>query len=130
MNKRAVSATLCLLLLGAAEPVLAQSLTALPLRNPRQLPEGYISVQSGISISFPLPDGDNQKQQEDALKTFYRIAASNCTVLLDTVAEACEITSMSSNTNANNLDSRGTRLTIGGQVIMSVKLRPTAAAAK
>lgn len=130
MNTRAISATLCILLLGAAEPVLAQSLSALPLRNPRQLPEGYISVQSGISISFPLPDGDNQKQQEDALKTFYRIAGSNCAVLLDTVAEACEISGMSSNTNANNLDSRGTRLTVSGQVTMSVKLRPTDSAAK
>ena len=130
MNTRAISATLCIVLLGVAEPVLAQSLTGLPLRNPRQLPEGYISVQSGISIALPLPDGDNQKQQEEALKTFYRIAASNCAVLLDTVAEACEISGMSSNTNANNLDSRGTRLTVSGQVTMSVKLRPTAAAAK
>jgi len=130
MNKRAISAAFCILLLGAAEPVPAQSLSALPLRNPRQLPEGYISVQSGISISFPLPDGDNQKQQEDALKTFYHIAGSNCAVLLDTVAEACEISGLSSNTNASNIDVRGPKLTISGQVTMSVKLRPTAAAAK
>lgn len=77
-----------------------------------------------------MTDGDNEEQQEKALKSFYKIAASSCTTLLETIADACEISAMSSNSSVNNLDNRGTRLSVGGQVTMSVKLKPAAAVAK
>ncbi len=89
MKKRMIPAAL--LLLSAAAPAFSQSLSALPLRNPHQIPDGYISVQSGISLSIPITDGNDEKQQQDAIKSFYRIAASNCTVLLDTIADDCQI---------------------------------------
>ncbi|AVA21055.1 hypothetical protein ACXHXG_00730 [Rhizobium sp. LEGMi198b] len=130
MNKRLISATLCMLLLGAAAPASSQSLSALPLRNPRQVPDGYISVQSGISLSVPITDGSDEKQQQDAIKSFYRIAASNCTVLLDTIADDCQINALSSNTDVTNMDGRGPKLTVRGQITMAVKLKPTAGAAK
>ncbi|MDL2404602.1 hypothetical protein PY650_02810 [Rhizobium calliandrae] len=72
MKKHMISAAL--LLLGAAAPAFSQSLSALPLRNPHQLLDGYISVQSGISLSIPIVEGNDEKQQQDAIKSFYRIA--------------------------------------------------------
>lgn len=130
MSRFFIPTILGLLLAGTALPALAQNFQNLPLRNPRQPPEGYISVQSGISISYSVPDGDNEEQQEKALKSFYKIAASSCATLLDAIADACEISAMSSNTSVNNLDGRGPRLSVSGQVTMSVKLKPANASAK
>ena len=130
MTRPFTSTVLGLLLAGLALPALAQNLQNLPLRIPRQLADGYISVQSGISISYTVPDGDNEEQQEKALKSFYKIAASSCATLLETIADACEISAMSSNTSINNLDGRGLRLSVSGQVTMSVKLKPSTASAK
>ncbi|AYG58729.1 hypothetical protein [Rhizobium jaguaris] len=128
MNKRMISAAL--LLLGAAAPAFSQSLSALPLRNPHPIPDGYISVQSGISLSIPIADGNDEKQQQDAIKSFYRIAATNCAALLDTIADDCQINGLTSNTDVINIDGRGPKLTVRGQVTMAVKLKPAAAATK
>ncbi|MBB5572114.1 MULTISPECIES: hypothetical protein [Rhizobium] len=130
MNKRLISATLCMLLLGAAGPALSQSFSGLPLRGQHQIPDGYISVQSGISLSIPIADGNDEKQQQDAIKSFYRIAASNCAVLLDTIADDCQITGLSSNTDATNIDGRGQKLMVRGQITMAIKLKPAAGAGK
>lgn len=130
MTRPLTSTVLGLLLAGLALPALAQNFQNLPLRTPRQLADGYISVQSGISISYTVPDGENDEQQEKALKSFYKIAASSCATLLDTIADACEISAMSSNTSINNPDGRGLRLSVSGQVTMSVKLKPSTASAK
>ncbi len=130
MTRFLIPATLGLLLAATTLPALAQNLQNLPLRNPRQLPDGYISVQSGISLSYSVPDGDNEEQQEKALKAFYKIAASSCGTLLTTIADACEISAMSSNTSINNFDGRGLKLSVSGQVTMSVKLKPSTASAK
>lgn len=130
MTRFLTPAILGLLLAGSALPALAQNLQNLPLRNPRQPPEGYISVQSGISISYSVPEGDSEEQQEKALKSFYKIAASSCATLLDTIADACEISAMSSNTAVNNFDGRGPKLSVNGQVTMSVKLKLATASAK
>jgi len=128
MKRRMIPAAL--LLLSAAAPAFSQSLSALPLRNPHQIPDGYISVQSGISLSIPITDGNDEKQQQDAIKSFYRIAASNCTVLLDTIADDCQINGLSSNTDVTNIDGRGLKLMVRGQVTMAVKLKPAANASK
>lgn len=130
MNRFLIPTFLGMVLFSATLPALAQNFQNLPLRNPRQPPEGYISVQSGISISYPVAEGDSEEQQEKALKSFYKIVAGSCATLLDTIADACEISAMSSNSSVNNLDNRGTRLSISGQVTMSVKLRPSTAAGK
>ncbi|WFU10105.1 hypothetical protein QA646_04350 [Rhizobium sp. CB3090] len=130
MNKRLISATLCMLLLGSAGPAFSQSFSGLPLRGQRQAPDGYISVQSGISFSIPITDGNDEKQQQDAIKSFYRIAASNCAVLLDTIADDCQISGLSSNTDVTNIDGRGPKLMVRGQVTMAVKLKLAAGAAK
>ncbi len=130
MNRFLIPTMLGLLLAGVALPAVAQNFPNLPLRNPHQLPDGYISVQSGISLSYSVPDGSNEEQQEKALKSFYKIAASSCSTLLDTIAEACEISAMSSNTSANNFDGRGQRLSVNGQVTMSVKLKLSTTSAK
>jgi hypothetical protein len=87
-------------------------------------------VQSGISLSIPITDGNDEKQQQDAIKSFYRIAASNCTVLLDTIADDCQINGLSSNTDVTNIDGRGLKLMVRGQVTMAVKLKPAANASK
>ncbi|ENN85882.1 hypothetical protein RHSP_17675 [Rhizobium freirei PRF 81] len=130
MTRFLTPAILGLLLAGSALPAFAQNLQNLPLRNPRQVPEGYISVQSGISIFYSVPEGDSEEQQEKALKSFYKIAASSCATLLDTIADACEISAMSSNTAVNSFDGRGPKLSVSGQVTMSVKLKPATGSAK
>lgn len=130
MSRPLTSIVLGLVLVGFAVPALAQNFSNLPLRTPRQLPDGYILVQSGISISYSLPEGDNEEQQEKALKSFYKVAASSCSTLLDTIADACEISAMSSNTSINNIDGRGPKLSVSGQVTMSVKLKPSTVATK
>lgn len=124
MNRHMTFAVISALALSFALPAFSQSFPNLPLRNPRQLPDGYIQVQSGLSLSLPVTDGDTEKQQQEALRSFYRIAADNCTILLDTIAESCEISNLSSNADINDNSGRGPRLVIRGQITMSVKLKP------
>ncbi|MBB3453702.1 hypothetical protein FHT86_001958 [Rhizobium sp. BK313] len=51
-------------------------------------------------------------------------------MLLDTIADDCQINGLSSNTDVTNIDGRGLKLMVRGQVTMAVKLKPAANASK
>ncbi|ATU91403.1 hypothetical protein [Phyllobacterium zundukense] len=118
MIKQIKVAVISVLSIGMALPAFSQN-----FRN-GQVPEGYVSVQSSFSIVVPLDDPANyEKQQAMAVKSFYQLVASNCPMLLETIADACQITGMNSNSNMNTRDQRGTQLMVQGQVTMAVKLK-------
>jgi hypothetical protein len=104
----------------------AQSFQNIPFRNNGQIQDGYISVQAGLSFNVPLKDvNDYGQEQTEAAKTFYRIAGSYCTTLLSTIADACEIKTLSSNADVQNYEGRPPNLTVRGQITMAIKLTPT-----
>ena len=53
-----------------------------------------------------------------------------CPMLLETIADACQITGMNSNSNMNTRDQRGTQLMVQGQVTMAVKLKSSIGSSK
>ncbi|PZM16891.1 hypothetical protein [Rhizobium tubonense] len=125
MKRVSIVAATSALLFCSTIAASAQSFQNLPLRNNGQLPEGYISVQAGLSFNVPLKDvNDYGQEQTEAAKTFYRIAGSYCTTLLATVADSCEIKSLSSNADVQNFEGRSPNLTVRGQITMAIKLKP------
>jgi hypothetical protein len=91
-----------------------------------QVSEGYISVQSGISLSLPLKDDGNIDDQiKSAQKTLYKLASGSCASALETIADDCQISFLSSNVDMNQ-DMRSTKIMVRGQITMMVKLKAAA----
>jgi hypothetical protein len=60
--------------------------------------EGYIAVQSGISMSLPFDQNlPADEQIQKAQKSLYAVASKSCSAVLDTIADDCKITGMTSN---------------------------------
>jgi hypothetical protein len=84
-------------------------------------------IQSTISFTIPFDEGQPiEPQQEEAMKSLYRMAGRSCDWALGTVATKCAIQSLSANVRVEavgrNVDSRGnSRLTVTGQVAMAVE---------
>ncbi|MBL8582785.1 MAG: hypothetical protein JNL61_11240 [Rhizobiaceae bacterium] len=86
------------------------------------------TIQSSISMQMPLgPGEDPMARQEAATKSFYEMAGGACAVVLQTIADECEIRSMNSDTRINDRDTRGMQMTLTGRIVMKVKFKPTAA---
>jgi hypothetical protein len=83
---------------------------------------GSIMVQTTLSISVPADAGkDMREQTEDAQKTFYQMAAGQCALVLETIADDCQITAMNNNTDFNR--NVKNEIFIRGSVSMAVKLK-------
>ena len=105
---------------------------SLPAFSQDYLPEQRLrpgqesSIQSSITIMVPLDETKGaEAQQEEALKSFYAIASRSCDVVLDTVAKACEISRITTNTRTDDTGMRVSRLTLTGQIVMKVSFKPS-----
>jgi hypothetical protein len=104
---------------------LAASAQTLPYRGVRQMPEGFSSVSSTISLTFPYQkDGDAKAAEQAALRSFYQIAAANCRLLTETVAANCELWNLSSSVRMSDRGQSGPQLELTGQITMKVSFKP------
>ncbi len=98
-----------------------------------RVPPGSISIQATVSMSVPADPGqeDGGAQIEKAQKTFYQLAAGQCSLVLASIADDCQITGMNNNVDLNrNVRNESARndVIIRGTVSMVVKLKANATA--
>lgn len=112
------------ILVAAASPALSQDQYVRPLRPGE---DGSARIQSSISMTVPVKDDDDATaQQQVALRSFYKVAAGSCAMVVETVADTCEIAGMSTNLNARDRNTGGyggSQLTVSGQITMKVKFK-------
>lgn len=111
------------LLAGTALPAFAQEQYVRPLR---QGEDGSARIQSSLSLTLPVKDDDDAAaQQQVALRSFYKVAAGSCAMVVETVADTCEITGMTTNVNARDRSGGygGSQITLSGQIMMKVKFK-------
>ncbi|UDL89844.1 hypothetical protein LGH82_00030 [Mesorhizobium sp. PAMC28654] len=104
------------LLCGTVAPAFSQVLddTGRP-RRPGD--DGLARVQSSITIGIPVKDDEDiAVQQQAGLRSFYKVAASSCAMVIETIADTCEVTSVTTNVNARDRNMGG----IGGSQITVV----------
>ena len=107
----------------AAFPALSQEV---PNRVPNfyagQRVPGMVNVQTTVSLSVPVDAGQELADQiKAAQKGFYVMAGGQCDLILETLAESCQITNLTSSADLN----RGSRndIIVRGTVTMAVKLK-------
>lgn len=112
------------ILVVAASPAVSQDQYVRPLRPGE---DGSARIQSSISMTFPVKDDDDAAaQQQVALRSFYKVAAGSCAMVLETVADTCELAGMSTNLNARDRNIGGyggSQLTVSGQITMKVRFK-------
>ncbi|KRB51891.1 hypothetical protein ASE04_10230 [Rhizobium sp. Root708] len=112
----------------AAFPTLSQDV---PNRMPNfyagQRMPGMVNVQTTVSLSVPVDAGkDNSEQITAAQKGFYLMAGGQCDLLLQTLAESCQITNLTSTADLNRYprgDGSRNDIIVRGTVTMAVKLK-------
>jgi hypothetical protein len=113
---------------GAALPALSQALdeTGRPMR-PRAGDDGLAKVQSSLTMSIPAKDDEDiAMQQEAGLRSFYKVAAGSCAMVIETIADSCEVTSVTTNVNSRDRNmggAAGSQITVSGQIAMKVKFK-------
>ncbi|MBZ9698275.1 hypothetical protein [Mesorhizobium sp. CO1-1-9] len=89
--------------------------------------DGLAKVQSSLTMTLPVKDEEDvATQQQAALRSFYKVAAASCAMVLDTVADTCEVTSVTTNVNARDRSmggAAGSQMTVTGQIAMKVKFK-------
>lgn len=125
MRKSLKPITVAALLFASALPASSQSMPNLPQRPGREpLPEGYINLQSNISLGLPYNDGGPVEPQVDAAqRMIYTLAAKQCELVLATIASDCRISNLSNNVNSQRLQRDNAQIVVTVQITMSVKLK-------
>ncbi len=119
-------ATIIVLLCGIVAPAFSQVLdeTGRP-RRPGD--DGLAKVQSSITMGIPVKDDEDiAVQQEAGLRSFYKVAAGSCAMVIETIADTCEVTSVTTNVNARDRNmggAAGSQITVNGQIAMKVKFK-------
>jgi hypothetical protein len=111
------------ILVVAASPALSQDQYGRPFRPGE---DGSARIQSSISMTLPIKDDDDAAaQQQIALRSFYKVAAGSCAMVVETVADTCEITGMTTSVNARDRNGGygGSQITLNGQIAMKVKFK-------
>jgi hypothetical protein len=91
--------------------------------------DGMSTIQSSLTMMVPVgSDEDPLARQQAATKSFYRMAGSACTQVLDTIADSCEIRNVTSDIRINDRDMRGLQMTLTGRITMKVRFKPAPAA--
>ncbi len=83
---------------------------------------GTVNVQTTVSLSVPVDAGQELADQiKVAQKGFYLMAGGQCDLVLETLAETCQITNLTNSADLN----RGSRndIIVRGTVTMAVKLK-------
>lgn len=103
-------------------PVTAQD----ALYQGRIRPGAENSVQSSLTLSFAIDDSkDLPTQQEDALRALYKLAGRSCALVLETIADRCELRNVSTNIRNDEGGQRPNRVTVTAQVMMAVEFKAT-----
>lgn len=112
------------ILVAAASPASSQEQYVRPLRPGD---DGSARIQSSFSMTLPVKDDEDAgAQQQVALRSFYKVAAGSCAIVVETVADTCEITGMTTNVNARDRNVGGyggSQITVTGQITMKVKFK-------
>lgn len=107
----------------AAFPALSQEvLNRAPNFYGGQRVPGTVNVQTTVSLSVPVDAGQESGEQINAAqKGFYLMAGGQCDLILQTLAESCQIINLTSSADLN----RGSRndIVVRGTVTMAVKLK-------
>ena len=93
---------------------------------PRQ--EGFVRVQSNVSLFMPGPTGDGedaQKLRDRARRMIYEMAARECDLLREVLAKDCRLESV--NTNLNRQNNYGSQqpdgYTVNGSMSLQITLK-------
>lgn len=112
------------ILVAVASPASSQEQYVRPLRPGD---DGSARIQSSFSMTLPVKDDEDAgAQQQVALRSFYKVAAGSCAIVVETVADTCEITGMTTNVNARDRivgGYGGSQVTVTGQITMKVKFK-------
>lgn len=121
MHSMIMTATLATALFSAAIPASSQTYN----RPGREVaPDGYITLQSNVTLSLPYAEGEKiDGQVEAAQQTLYNLAARQCSVVLSTIATECRISSLSTTVNSQRIQRDFPQITITAQIGMAVKLK-------
>ncbi|UCI16665.1 hypothetical protein FJ970_15865 [Mesorhizobium sp. B2-1-8] len=118
--------TVIALLCGTVAPALSQYVDENG-RFRRAGDDGLAKIQSSLTMTLPVKDDEDvAAQQQTALRSFYKVAAGSCAMVLDTVADTCEVTSVTTNVNARDRSmggAAGSQMTVTGQIAMKVKFK-------
>ncbi|UVK36349.1 hypothetical protein LHFGNBLO_003260 [Mesorhizobium sp. AR10] len=110
------------LLCGMAAPAFSQDFDVSGRRRPGE--DGTVRIQSSLSISVPVKEGDDMAiQQETALRSFYKLVAGSCAMVIETIADSCEITNVTTNVNSKDRGVNGPQIGVTGQITMKVKFK-------
>lgn len=91
-----------------------------------QLQDGEMLVQAQRSVILPLQASDDQvTRQDDAVRMIYRTVDRDCALLLETIAESCELASLSvaSSAGGRNRLSSDVGQTASANASFSMKVR-------
>lgn len=128
MRKSFKPITLAAVLFVSALPAWSQS-TYMPPNLPQRpgrepSPEGYINLQSNISLGLPYNDGAPVEPQiETAQRMIYTLAAKQCELVVATIASDCKISNLSNNVNSQRLQRDNAQIMVTAQITMIVKLK-------
>lgn len=121
--KTMTAATALLLIAAAANTPAASSKIArhLPGQNP-------VNVNVSVNMQIPLADGDTETiaaAQVDGRKILYRLATTECPILLDTIAEHCRLTNLNVSTQIRHQNGANPiRLHVSGNAQFAITLKP------
>ena len=114
---------------GMALPAFSQTFdeTGRPLRL-RAGDDGLAKVQSSLTMSIPVKDDEDiAVQQEAGLRSFYKVAAGSCAMVIETIADfSREVTNVTTTVNARDRSMggvAGSQITVTGQIAMKVKFK-------
>lgn len=89
------------LLTGHASAQTPPEVRRLPGGQTVQLQDGEMLVQAQRSVILPLQAAEDQAtKQDDAVRMIYRMVDRDCALLLETIAETCELVSLSVSSSA------------------------------
>lgn len=90
------------------------------------------TIQSSIALSLPLDSSKSKEERyEEGLRVLYRVAARSCTIVLETVASSCVITSISNSvqtdTQMNGRNGAEPAVAMNISISMAVEYKDAAA---
>lgn len=124
--KTATAATALLLIAFAASTPAASSKIA------RHMP-GHSAVNVNVSVNMEIPLADDDTEtiaaaQVDGRKILYRLATTECPILLDTIAETCRLTNLNVSTQIRRKNAANPiSLYVSGNAQFAISLKPEGA---
>lgn len=91
---------------------------------------GYTTIVMTQSVMIPLADGeDRTAKQNEALRSFYQLVSRTCATVRETIADTCEITTITFNLRSNekqapNRPDKQDTIRVDGNIQMLVRLKP------